>query len=363
MKRLTAGAPHVRSVNSLSQIQLTRVIALLPVIIAAVLNTGYQYLLALDVAGGEGVGDWRDNALRSLGVSYQDPSVFGMVMAGLVHIMPVLFVAVLAGGLCERAFATKRDQPMTADFLVIAVVFTLLMPPAASLVHVALGMAFAIIFGKGVFGGEGKTFLNPALLGAAVVQISFPVSLVGHPLWTGVAGYSGSNAFALYDQNGGGALTWAGLEWWSAFLGTTQGMIGTTSVLAVLLGGTLLVWSRIASWRLICGQVLGLLLIATLCNLLGGGILGLQWYWHLVLGSFAFGTVFVATDPASSASTDAGRWIQGLLVGGLVVMIRVVNESHPDGVIPALLMGSILAPLIDYIVIWFNVRQRARRHG
>ena len=363
MKRSTVGAPHVRSVNSLSQIQLTRVIALLPVIIAAVLNTGYQYLLALDVAGGEGVGNWRDNTVRSLGVSYQDPSVFGMVMAGLVHIVPVLFVAVLAGGLCERAFASKRDQPMTADFLVIAIVFTLLMPPAASLVHVVLGMAFAIIFGKGVFGGEGKTFLNPALLGAAVVQISFPVSLVGHPLWTGVAGYSGSTAFALYDQNGSGALTWVGLEWWSAFLGTTQGMIGTTSVLAILLGGALLVWRRIASWRLICGQVVGLVLVATLCNLLGGGILGLPWYWHLVLGSFAFGTVFVATDPASSASTDTGRWIQGLLVGGLVVIIRVVNESHPDGVIPALLMGSILAPLIDYIVIWFNVRQRAQRHG
>ena len=363
MKRSTVGAPHVRSVNSLSQIQLTRVIALVPVIIAAVLNTGYQYLLALDVAGGEGVGNWRDNTVRSLGVSYQDPSVFSMVMAGLVHIVPVLFVAVLAGGLCERAFATKRDQPMTADFLVIAIVFTLLMPPAASLVHVALGMAFAIIFGKGVFGGEGKTFLNPALLGAAVVQISFPVSLVGHPLWTGVAGYSGSTAFALYDQDGSGALTWAALEWWSAFLGTTQGMIGTTSVLAVLLGGALLVWRRIASWRLICGQVVGLVLVATLCSLLGGGILGLPWYWHLVLGSFAFGTVFVATDPASSASTDAGRWTQGLLIGGLVVMIRVVNESHPDGVIPALLMGSILAPLIDYIVIWFNVRQRAQRHG
>lgn len=363
MERLSVAAPHLRSVNDLSRVQLTRTIALLPVIIAAVLNTGYQYLRALEVAGGEGVGDWRDNAVHSLGIGYEDPSAFGMVMVGLIHFLPVLFVAVFAGGLCERAFATKRDQPMTTDFVLIAIVFTLLMPPAASLVHVALGMGFAVIFGKAVFGGEGKTFLNPALLGVAVVQISFPVSLVGHPLWTGVAGYSGSDAFALYSQDGGGALTWAGLEWWSAFIGTTQGMIGTTSVLAVILGGALLVWSRIASWRLICGQVLGLALVGALCNLLGDGILGLPWYWHLVLGSFAFGTVFVATDPASSASTDAGRWIQGLLVGGLVVMMRVVNESHPDGVIPALLLGSILAPLIDHIVIWFNVRQRAQRHG
>jgi Na+-transporting NADH:ubiquinone oxidoreductase subunit B len=140
--------------------------------------------------------------------------------------------------------------------------------------------------------------------------------------------------------------------------------MGTTSMLAVLLGATVLLASRIASWRLILGQILGLAAVATMFNvLMGGGVSALPWVWHLVLGSFAFSAVFVATDPASSASTDAGRWIQGLIVGALVVTIRVANPAHPDGVVAAVLLGSVLAPLIDHIVIWLNVRRRAWRHG
>lgn len=359
----TSRAPHVRAVIDLSQMQKTQALALLPVIVAAVLNTGYQYLLALHAVAGESNWDWRDRAIHSLGLDYQNPSLFGALMAGLVHIVPILIVAIVSAGLCERAFSTKRNLPMQKGFLLIAIVFTLLMPPAASLVHVALGMVFAIVFGKGVFGGDGKTFLNPALLGVAVVQISFPTALSGHPLWTAIEGYSGSSIFAHYHREGDAALTWAGIDLWSAFIGVKQGMIGTTSVLAALLGATMLVYRKIVSWRLICGQVLGLIMIAMMCNLLGNGILELAWYWHLLLGSFAFGAIFVATDPASSASTDMGRWIQGLLMGGLVVMFRGVNESHPDGVVAALFLGSILAPLIDHMVVWFNIRQRAKRFG
>jgi Na+-transporting NADH:ubiquinone oxidoreductase subunit B len=226
-------------------------------------------------------------------------------------------------------------------------------------------MSFAIVFGKGIFGGEGKTFLNPALLGAAVMLISFPTALTDHPLWTEIAGYGGTRAFALYHIEGIDGLASAGIEWRSAFLGNVQGMMGATSLLAIGLGGTILIVTRIASWRLILGQVLGLAVVVTLCNLFGReqGIAMLPWYWHVALGSFAFGAVFLATDPASAASTNAGRWAQGLIVGALVVTIRVANPAHPDGVVLAILMGSILAPLIDHVVIWFNVRQRARRYG
>jgi Na+-transporting NADH:ubiquinone oxidoreductase subunit B len=288
-----------------------------------------------------------------------------VLAAGLVHVLPVLGMALLIGGIWEQLFATYRRRQRESGLLIIAVLMTLLMPPGVSLMHLAVGMSFAIVFGKGIFGGEGKTFLNPALVGAAVMLISFPTALTGHPLWTGIAGYGGSRALALYHHEGNDGLAAAGIDWWGAFFGNLQGMMGTTSLLAIGLGGAMLIVTGIASWRLILGQLLGLVLVVTLCNLFGGeqGIATLPWHWHVVLGSFAFGAVFLATDPASSASTNAGRWVQGLIVGALVVMMRVANSAHPDGVILAILMGSILAPLIDHVVIWFNVKQRARGYG
>ena len=342
-----------------------RALAIAPVLIAAILNTGYQYLIALDVAGEQGVPDWRDRAVATLGVDVTDPSNLDVIVAGLVHVLPVLGVALLSGLAWERVFVTYRRRQFERGVLVIALIFTLLMPPAVSLLHVVFGMSFAIIFGRNVFGGEGRTFLNPALLGVAVMQISFPAALTGHALWTGIAGYAGTRTFAIYQQQGEDGLLWAGIDWWGAFVGSVPGMMGTTSVLAVVLGGFILVLTRIASWRLIVGQLLGLIFVATLANGLAGaaGVATLAWYWHIVLGSFAFGAVFVATDSASSASTDAGRWVQGFVAGALVVIIRVANPAHPDGVIAALLLASILAPLIDHIVIWFNVRQRAARDG
>jgi Na+-transporting NADH:ubiquinone oxidoreductase subunit B len=226
-------------------------------------------------------------------------------------------------------------------------------------------MSFAIVLGRGIFGGEGKTFVNPAVVGAAMMMISFPVALAGHPLWTEVAGYSGTRALAFFHTGGSAGLASAGIDWCSAFLGNLQGMMGTTSVLAIALGAAVLIVTRIASWRLILGQLLGVALVAGVCNMFGGeqGVETLPWQWHLVLGSFAFGAVFLTTDPASAAATNAGRWAQGFVVGALVVTLRVANPAHPDGVVLAILMGSMLAPLIDHVVIWFNVKQRVRGHG
>jgi Na+-transporting NADH:ubiquinone oxidoreductase subunit B len=358
-------APHARARSSLARIQAIRLLALVPVLIAAVVNTGHQYLSALNTMGGIDEGDWRDRLVQSLRLDYADPGWFDVLAAGLVHVLPVLAVALLVGSVWEQVFAVGRRRRRESGLLVIPVLMTLLMPPGVSLVHLAVGMSFAMVFGKGIFGGEGKTFLSPAVLGAAVTLISFPTALTNHPLWTGVAGYGGTRAFALYHNDGAEGLAAAGIDWWGALIGNVQGMMGTTSLLAIGLGGAVLIVMRIASWRLIVGQLLGLVLVVTLCNLLGGdrGITTLEWHWHLVLGSFAFGAVFLATDPASSASTNAGRWAQGLIVGALVVMIRIVNPAHPDGVILAILMGSILAPLIDHVVIRLNVRQRTRGYG
>lgn len=363
--RRTSTAPHARAPVSLARIQSIRLLALVPVLMAAVVNTGHQYLSALSAIGGLDEGDWRDRMIHDLGADKSDPAFLDVVVAGLVHVLPVLATAFLVGAVWEQVFAAYRRRPRESGLLVIVVLMTLLMPPGVSLAHLAVGMSFAIVFGKGIFGGEGKTFLNPALLGAAVMLISFPTALTDHPLWTGIAGYDGTRALALYHIDGSDGLASAGIDWWSAFLGDVQGMMGTTSLLAIGLGGVILIVTRIASWRLILGQLLGLALVVSLCNLLGDeqGVAALPWHWHVVLGGFAFGAVFLATDPASAASTNAGRWAQGLIVGALVVMIRVANPAHPDGVVLAVLMGSILAPLIDHVVIWFNVRQRARRYG
>lgn len=366
--RRTLTAPHARAPVSLARIQAIRLLALVPVLVVAIINTGHQYMSAigsLDAGGGVNDGDWRDGVVQSLGLDHSDPGLVDVLAAGLVHVVPVLVIALLVGSVCEQMFTAYRRRRRESGLLVIVVLMTLMMPPAVSLVHLAIGVAFAMVLGRGIFGGEGKTFLSPAVVGAAVMLISFPTALTGHPVWSGIAGYGGTRAFAVFHLEGHEGLASAGIGWWQAFFGNLQGMMGTTSLLAVGLGAALLIVTRIASWRLMLGQLLGLALTATLTGLLGSGqgIATLAWHWHLVLGSFAFGAVFLATDPASAASTNAGRWAQGIVVGALVVVIRVANPAHPDGVVLAILMGSILAPLIDHVVIWFNVKQRARGYG
>lgn len=334
-------------------------LAVLPVLVAAVVNTGHQYLLALRTVAGGDIDDWRTDFARYLNVDSVDPGVYDIVVAGLVHVLPVFLIALISAGFWERIFAANRKMPFDSGVVYTALLFTLLMPPNVGLFHIVIAMSFAIIFAHGIFGGEGRSFLNPALVAAAVVQITFPSALKDHPLWTELNGYAGNRYFSVYPEQDG----FLDISWWDAFVGNTQGLMGATSVLAVLLGATVLVYGGIASWRLLSGQVIGLVLVAVLCNWLGGGILDMSWYWHLLLGSFAFATVFIASDPSSSCSTNSGRWVQGLMAGALVVLLRVVNPSHPDSVIVVLLLMSMTAPLIDHIVIWFNIRRRAMGHG
>lgn len=342
------------SSNNIGHIRMLRLIAISPVLVAAVINTGYQYLLAFE-AGTEG---WRESVADILNVSFVDPNAYDFLVAGLIHVLPVFAIALLAGGSCERLFAQKRNRPFDNGVIYTALLFTLLMPPGVYMFHIIFGMVFAMIFAHGVFGGEGKSFLNPALVAVAVVQISFPSALTNHPVWTNLNGFAGTRDLSSIHEQGMVAV-----DWWDMFLGNSQGLMGTTSILAILIGAGLLLYARISSWRLLVGMLVGIFIMATICNWLAGGILDLPWYGHVMLGSFAFAAVFIATDPSSSSSTNSGRWIQGILTGVLVVFMRVANPSHPDGVIPVLLLMSITAPLIDHIVIWFNIRRRRLRHG
>lgn len=344
-----------------------QLLALLPVCIAAVVNGGYQYLTLLAAEPERGGDDLRSNLAQALGASHENPGLYDFLAAGIAHFLPMLLLALAVGGFWERIIAARRERPLEPGFILIALLFTLMLPGAAPFGHVVYGMSFAILLGKGIFGGDGKTFLSPALLGLALVQVSFPSASGEHPLWQGLAGYSGSDAIAMFHRGGEAALADAGITVWSAFLGGTSGTLGTTSVLAVALGAALLLFARIISWRLLLAQLIGLAVAATLFNIAGAvtgadsGAVIMPVHWHLLLGSFAFGAVFIACDPVASCCTNPGRWIQGFLIGALVVLIRVANSTHPDAVIPALLLISIAAPLIDHAVIAWNIRQRARR--
>ncbi len=341
-----------------------QLLALVPVAIAALFNTGYPYLRVLAENPALESDDIRSRIARGLGASYQHPGIVDMLAAGLAHLLPILVLALITGGVWERIIAGRRQRPMESGFILIALLFTLLLPGAAAFSHVVFGMSFAILVGKAIFGGEGKTFLSPALLGIAIVQVSFPGSAGQHPLWQGLTGYGGSEAFALFHRGGEVALHAVEINLWSAFIGSTPGPMGTTSVLAVVLGAGLLLATRVISWRLLVAQIFGLAVFVTLFNMLAAesGASTMTIHWHLLLGSFLFGAVFLACDPVASCCTNPGRWIQGFVIGALVVLIRVANSTHPDAVIPALLLASILAPLIDYAVIAVNIRRRSRRH-
>ena len=341
-----------------------RLLALLPVILAALFNTGYQYLTRLagdPASAGDGI---RERLVRALGADYADPGFFDWLAAGVAHLLPMLALAVLTAGLWEWLIARRRGRPLAKNFVLTALLFTLLLPGAAPFFHIAFGMSFAILLGSAIFGGDGKTFLSPALLGIAILQVSFPDVGGPHPLWQGMAGYAGSDAIALFHRGGEEALAAAGIDLGSAFVGSGAGGMGTTSVLAVAFGAALLLVTRVIAWRLLLAQLLGLCVVAIVFNALGAdsGVSAMPAYWHLLLGSFAFAAVFLACDPVASCCTNPGRWIQGFLIGALVVLIRVGNANHPDAVIPAMLLASILAPLIDHAVIAINIRQRARRH-
>lgn len=341
-----------------------QLLALLPASLAAALNSGYQYqgyLLANPDFAGDGL---RDRIAMMLSGADGTPGVFDYLGTGLAFFVPTLLVALVVGGFWERIIAAQRGRPLESGFIPAALLFTLLLPGAASFWHVFFGMSCAILLGKAIFGGDGKSFLNPALLGFAIVQVSFPSAADSHPLWQGLSGYAGSEAIALFDRGGADALAAAGIDPWTAFIGSTPGGFGTTSIVAVALGAALLLLQRIIAWRLLVAQILGLTVVATLFNIFaaGEGAAAMPAYWHLLLGSFAFGAVFLACDPVASAATNPGRWIQGFLIGALVVLIRVANSTHPDAVVPVLLLVSLLAPLIDHAVIAWNIRQRSQRH-
>jgi Na+-transporting NADH:ubiquinone oxidoreductase subunit B len=273
----------------------------------------------------------------------------------------------VVGGFWEVLFATKRGHEINEGFFVTSILFTLIVPPDLPLWQAALGITFGIVVGKEVFGGTGKNFLNPALTGRAFLYFAYAPQLSGDAVWTAVDGYSGATALGQIAAEGLPAMaanTGLELTWLNAFLGQMQGSIGETSTVAILLGGCLLLFTKIASWRVMLSVFLGMVATATLFNVIGSDTnpaFATPWYWHFVLGGFAFGMVFMATDPVSSSMTSTGKYIFGALIGFMTVLIRVINPAYPEGVMLAILFANLFAPTIDYYVVKANVSRRRAR--
>jgi Na+-transporting NADH:ubiquinone oxidoreductase subunit B len=262
-------------------------------------------------------------------------------------------------------FATVRNHEVNEGFLVTSMLYTLVLPPDMPLWMVALGISFGVVLGKEVFGGTGKNFLNPALTGRAFLFFAYPAQMSGDAVWTAVDGFAGATALSLAASGGIENVIGQGITWMDAFVGTMHGSLGETSTLALLLGGGVLLLTKIASWRIVAGVMLGMIGLSLLFNALGSTtnpMFAMPWHWHLVVGGFAFGMLFMATDPVSASMTNTGKWIFGALIGVMVVLIRVVNPAFPEGMMLAILFANLFAPLIDHFVVQANIKRRLARN-
>jgi Na+-transporting NADH:ubiquinone oxidoreductase subunit B len=361
---VTSGATHVRDAVDLKRVMTYVWIAALPCMLMALFNTGYQANAAMTAMGLTEVPGWRGWIVNLFGHSPYNP--LSSFVHGAMYFFPVYIVTLVAGGLWEVLFSVVRKHDVNEGFFVSSILFALTLPPSIPLWQVALGISFGVVIGKEVFGGTGKNFLNPALTGRAFLYFAYPASMSGDAVWTAVDGFTGATALGHAAMGGVTAIREAGISWWGTFLGFEQGSMGETSTLACLIGAAFLIYTRIANWRIIAGVMVGMIVTSTLFNIIGSSsdaMYAMPWYWHLTLGGFAFGTVYMATDPVSASHTNAGRWVFGGLVGFMTVLIRVVNPAFPEGIMLAILFANIFAPLIDYVVIKINIAKRVKRYA
>ncbi|MFP5356853.1 MAG: NADH:ubiquinone reductase (Na(+)-transporting) subunit B [Gammaproteobacteria bacterium] len=356
------GAPHVRDGIDLKRVMIYVWMATFPAVIVGCWNVGYQANSAMQAMGLTDVDNWRQVILHYFG--YDPNNAIACFVHGLTYWVPVYLTTFIVGGICEVIFAAIRNHEVNEGFFVTSILFSLILPPDIPLWQVAAGIAFGVVVGKEIFGGTGKNFLNPALVGRAFLYFAYPAQMSGDAVWTAVDGWSGATTLGIAKLEGLAGVEAAGISWMQTFLGVEQGSTGEVSALAILIGGAFLMITGIASWRIIFGVFFGMLGTVLLFNLIGSErnpMFALPWYWHLTIGGFAFGMIFMATDPVSAAMTDTGRWIYGALIGFVTVLIRVVNPAFPETIMLAILFANIFAPLIDYGVMRANIARRTRR--
>ena len=360
----TSKGPHIRDNMDIKRTMFFVVIALIPCYIFGAYNIGYLNALAMEIERG----------------------IVGNTIFGFTYVIPILIATFVAGAVCELTFAIIRKHEVNEGFLVSCALIPLTMPPDVPLWQVFIGTSFGIIIGKEIFGGVGTNIFNPALTSRAFMYFAFPTKISGDKVWAvGPDGYSGATALAIpanpveYDtaSNLFAANTQFDYSTVNMFWGLIPGSIGETNKLLILLGAFFLIYCGIASWRIMVSSVLGLVFTALLFNLLNyftvdgilqsGGfpnaMLTITPLQHILIGSFLFGTVFMATEPVTSSHTNTGRWIYGFLIGVLTVIIRSINPAYPEGVFLAILIMNMFAPLIDYYVVQANIKMRLARNA
>lgn len=349
----TKSGPHIRDSLDLKRTMIIVLVALIPATIFGIINTGYQEALALGISRGYLQNFW----------------------IGLQSYLPILIVGYATGFFWELVFPIIRKQEVDEGFFVTGWLIPLILPPTIPLWQVVVAASFGVVIGKMIFGGTGKNIFNPALVTRAFIFFAYPGKISGDSVWVKAAdGFSGATPLAVPVANpGSDAVTVLSnfqqfdYSWLNMFIGWIPGSVGETSALMILIGAAILIFTKIGSWRIITGSIIGLVLTAFVTNILAGNstntMLTLPPHYHLVMGGFLFGTVFMATDPVSAAYTNRGRWIYGILIGMLTVIIRSVNPAYPEGTMLAILLMNAFSPLIDYFVVRGNMKKRMTRYA
>ncbi|MCF6297921.1 MAG: NADH:ubiquinone reductase (Na(+)-transporting) subunit B [Flavobacteriaceae bacterium] len=337
----TKTGAHIRDAVDLKRVMITVVIALLPALFFGMWNIGYQYFS--QIAG-------------------SDMSFMALFGYGALKMLPMIIVSYGVGLGIEFAFAIYRGHEVNEGYLVTGLLIPMIMPIDLPLWMLAVSVVFAVIIGKEAFGGTGMNILNPALVARAFALFSYTGFMSGDQVWITDAKVDGLSGETILGTLALGKETSTSV--FDMFMGYMPGSIGETSVLFILIGAIILLFTGIASWRIMLSSVLGASLVAFLFNAVGSetnDLINFPWYQHLLVGGFAFGMVFMATDPVSSAQTNKGKWIYGFLIGVFSILIRVVNPTLPEGVMMAILLMNVFAPTIDHYVIQGNIKRRQKR--
>jgi Na+-transporting NADH:ubiquinone oxidoreductase subunit B len=336
----TKHGAHIRDAVDLKRTMITVIIALLPALIYGIYNTGFQYLSQLD----------------------SDFTTVEAILHGSYKIVPMIAVSYIVGLTIEFAFAIFRGHEVNEGYLVTGLLIPMIMPVDIPLWMVGLSVAFAVLIGKEAFGGTGMNILNPALTARAFAFFAYPTYMSGNKVWvseaSNVDGVSGETILGMLAAG----ETNIPFDVSQMFYGAIPGSIAETSTLMVLIGAAVLIYTGVGSWRIMLGSVIGAAATGLLFNLWGANeLMSFNWFNHLIVGGFAFGVVFMATDPVSAAQTTKGKWIYGILVGLFCILIRVFNPAYPEGVMLAILLMNVFAPTIDHYVIEANIKKRLNR--
>ena len=361
------GKTHIRDSIDLKRIMITVWLAVFPAMFWGMYNIGFQANEAMLHAHAALPDTWQAGLFTFLGGQLgADAGWFNLMLYGAMFFLPIYATTFIVGGFWEVLFASVRGHEVNEGFFVTSILFALILPATIPLWQVAIGITFGVVIAKEVFGGTGKNFMNPALAGRAFLFFAYPAQISGDSVWVAADGFSGATALSKFNLSTAGSVDYSiNTDWWNAFWGYIPGSMGEVSTFMVLIGGAYILYKGIASWRIVLGVFAGMVAMSFIFNQVGStsnAMFAMPWYWHLVVGGFAFGMMFMATDPVSASFTNTGKYAFGALVGVMVVLIRVVNPAFPEGMMLAILFANLFAPLFDYFVAQSNIKRRIARN-